>query len=77
VRFYIFPIEVHIAQRAHCVMRSLIVEVRRVDMPALAAGSNGTRTHTVSELDNRDEAIPAGAVPLLCILVWPGAKRSE
>src|SRR5437764_12167347 len=46
-------------------------------MPALAARGDGSRAHFVSELDDRDEAVAAGAIPFLGLRIRPCAERGQ
>jgi hypothetical protein len=46
-------IEVDLAQVAAGVARGRVVEVRRVEMAALAAGGDGHRSHALAELVER------------------------
>ena len=70
-------IEVHVAQIAGAVALGLIVEMRRRRIAALAAGGDRLRPHPVAELDDRDEAVAAGAVHLLRARVGARAERGE
>ena len=65
VPFELRAVEVDLAQVAGRVALGLVVEVRRRGIAALAAGRDGPGAHLVAELDHRDEAVAAGAVPLL------------
>ncbi len=46
-------------------------------MAALATGGDGLRAHLVAELDHGDEAVAAGAVPLLRPGVWARSEGGE
>jgi hypothetical protein len=69
--------EVDLAQVAAGVARGLFVEVRRVEMAALAAGGDGHRSHALAELDDSDEAVAVRAVHPLRPRVGPRAERGE
>ena len=58
-------IKIHIPQVARAVPLRLIVKVRGRRIAALPAGGHGFGPHVVAELDDSDEAVPAGAIPLL------------
>src|SRR5690349_4770859 len=54
-----------------------IVEVRRGERAALAAGGDRLRAYAVAELDHGDEAVTARAVPLLGVGIGAGSERGE
>src|SRR5436309_2377487 len=69
---------VHLAKIAGGVPLRLIVEVLRLHVAALAARRHRARVHAVlPELNDRHEAVPAGAVPLLRVRVGARAERRE
>src|SRR5439155_5119209 len=77
VAFELLRVEVHLAQVAARVAGRLVVEVRRVGVAALAARGDRHRVYLVAELDDRDEAVAAGAVHPLGARVGPRAERRE
>src|ERR1700751_1826348 len=70
-------VEVDVAQITGAVAFGLVVEVRRCGVAALAAGGDGLGAHFFSELDYGDEAVAAGAVPLLGAGVGTGSEGGE
>src|SRR5258706_94262 len=77
VRLDLRAIEVHLAQIARAVADGLIAEVRRLRIAALSAGGYGSRLHLIAELDDRDEAVAAGAVHFLRPFVGACAERRQ
>src|ERR1700736_263447 len=58
-------IEINFPQVAGAIALGFVVEMRGGGMSAFAARSHGLGAHTFAELDHRDKAISAGAVPFL------------
>ena len=69
-------IEVHLAKVALAVADRLVVEMRETGSP-LSAGSDRPGPDAVAELHHRHEAVPAGAVELLGVLVVSRAERRQ
>src|SRR5277367_1710821 len=70
-------IEIDLTQIAGAVAFCLIVKVWRSGVAALATGSDGLCMDLVAELDYGDEAVAAGAVPLLCSWIGARAERGK
>src|SRR5712671_6548641 len=70
-------IEVHVPEIAGAVALRLVVEVGRRRVAALSTRGDCPRTHAVTELDHRDEAVAAGAVPLLRSRIRARRKRRQ
>src|ERR1700682_635324 len=71
-------IEVHVAEIAGAVSLRLVVEMGRGGVATLAARGDCPRPHAIPELDHRDEAVAAGAVPLLrCSRIRVRGKRCQ
>src|SRR5450759_1806987 len=70
-------VEVDLAQFARAVPLGLIVEVRGCRMAALSACRHGPGPHAVAELDHGDEAVAAGAIPLLRARVGACRERGQ
>src|SRR5438445_13668181 len=68
-------IEVHLAQITRGVARGIVVEMRRPGMTALAARRDRDGPHSVTELDDRAEAVATGSVPALGRVVGSRAER--
>src|ERR1039457_6857049 len=77
VSLELLAVEVDLAQLAAAVAFGLIVEVRGTRMAALAAGRHGPGAHAFAELDHGDEAVAAGAVPLLGARIGARGKRGQ
>src|SRR5215469_192622 len=58
---------INVAQITGGVALGFVGEVSRAGMAALAAGRDRFGTHVIAKLNHCDEAVAAGAVPLLCI----------
>src|SRR5687768_10392809 len=77
VAYELVGMEIDLAQVARRVAPGLVVEMGRAGMAALAAGRDRQSPDTRSELDDRDEAVAAGAVPALRARPGARAERSE
>src|SRR4051812_13484462 len=77
VRLELRRIEVDVPEIPRAVPLRLVVEMARRRVSALAARGDCPRTHAVSELDRRDEAVAARAVPLLRPRILARRKRRE
>ncbi len=64
VTFQLRPVEVHLPQVAGAVALRLIIEMRGCGSAAFAAGAYGPGPDGLAELDDSDETVAAGAVPL-------------
>src|SRR6202789_2111618 len=73
--FEIGAVEVDFAQIAGAVAFCLIVEMGRGGVAAFSAGSDCFRVDFVAELNDRDEAVSAGAVPFFCSGVGASSDR--
>src|ERR1035437_5019849 len=73
----LIAVKVDLAQFARAVPRGLVVEVRRLRIAALPSGRHGPRPHAVAELHHGDEAIAAGAIPLLRARVRARRERGQ
>src|ERR1035437_8984732 len=73
----LLAVEVDLAQLAGAIAFGLIVEVRGRRMAALAAGRHGPGAHAFAELHHGDEAVAAGAVPLLGPRVGARSERGQ
>src|SRR5664279_6322218 len=70
-------VEVDLAQFARAVPLGLIVEVRGCRIAALSACRHGPGPHAVAELHHGDEAVAAGAIPLLRARVRARRERGQ
>ena len=71
-------VEIDVAQLAHAVTLSLIVEVRGRWMAAFSACCDSLGAHlTLDEFHHGDEAIAAGAIPLFRSWIGTGAERGK
>src|ERR1700722_12220432 len=70
-------IEVDLAQIARAVSLRLIVEMRGGRIAALTACGHGLCVDFVAELNDRDEAVSAGAVPLLRAGIRASSERGK
>src|SRR5881398_2017676 len=77
VALELVAIEVDIAEIAGGVALRFIVEVLGLRMAAFASARDCPGAHAVPELHHGDEAVPAGAVPLLRAWVGARAERGE
>ena len=77
VSLQLLPVKIHIPQTTRCITARLIVKVFRGRIAALSARRHRLRPHFVSELHHRDEAVPAGPIPLFGLRIRAGAKRSK
>src|ERR1035437_671304 len=71
----LIAVKVDLAQFARAVPLGLIVEVRGGRIAAFSACRHGPGPHAVAELHHGDEAVAAGAIPLLRARV--GARRER
>ena len=67
----------HFAEVAGSVSLRLVIEMRRRRMPAFSAGSDGPRSHALTELDDGHETVAARAIPFLRTRVRVRAERCE
>src|SRR5665213_1588576 len=72
VAFELIGVEVDFAKIAGGVAGGFVVEVGRVGMAAFAAGGDGAGVDAGAELDDGNEAVAAGAIPLLRVGVGTG-----
>src|SRR5450759_3065933 len=70
-------VEIDLAQLASAVPPGLIVEVRGCRIAALSACRHGPGPHAVAELHHGDEAVAAGAIPLLRARVRARRERGQ
>ena len=77
VALELVAVEVDFAQGAGGVARGLVVEVRRFGVAAFTAGGDGPGADGGAEFDDGDEAVAAGAVPLLGAGVGARAEGGE
>src|ERR1035437_10135468 len=73
----LIAVKVGLSQVARSVPLGLIVEVRGRRIAALSAGRHGPGPHAVAELHHGDEAVAAGAVPLLGPRVGARSERGQ
>src|SRR5450759_2544383 len=77
VSFELIAVEVDLAQISRAVPPGLIVEVRGRRIAALPASRHGPGPHAFAELHHGDEAVAAGAVPLLGPRVGARSERGQ
>src|SRR6185503_5916914 len=77
VSLELIAIEVDIAEVARRIAIGLIVEMLRSGHAVQAACRDGPGLHLIAKLDDRDEAVAAGAVPLLGSRIRARAERCE
>src|ERR1035437_1732625 len=73
----LIAVKVDLAQFSRTVPLGLIVEVRRCRIAALSACRHGPGPHAVAELHHGDEAVTAGAIPLLRSRVRARRERGQ
>ena len=73
----LITVEVDIAQVAGGIPLGLVAEVLRAGHAVQATGGDRLGLHLVAELDDGDEAVAAGAVPLLGAGIGAGAERRQ
>ena len=71
------PVEVDLSQVAGRVSPGLIVEVRGRRTAALASSGHGFSPNLLAKLDHGNEAVSAGAIPLLGPRVRVGTKGGQ
>src|ERR1035437_9462215 len=77
VSLELIAVKVDLAQFSRAVPLGLIVEVRGRRIAALSACRHGPGPHAVAELDHGDEAVAAGAIPLLRARVRARRERGQ
>src|ERR1035438_3464587 len=77
VTLELVAVKVNLPQISRGVALGLIVEMRRGDAAAFAAGGHGFGAYLVAELHHRDEAVATGAVPLLRSRIDARSERRQ
>jgi hypothetical protein len=77
VSFEIGGVEVDLSKITRAVPFCFVIEVARGWVATFSARGDGLCADFVAKLDDRDEAVSAGAIPLLCSGVGTGSKGGE